>query len=307
MKHIIGHKNPDTDTICSAIAYEHFLKTKNVEARAFALGPVNNETKFVLNYFDVDEPEHITELPKGAEIVLLDHNEEKQSIDNINDLDIVEIIDHHKIKLETDKPISIYIKPLGSSCSIIAEKYFDTDTKMNKEIAGLLVAGIISDTLFFRSPTTTNIDKKLAEKLRDIAGIKDLEKFSLNMFNAKSDLGDISTEDLIRLDYKVFTFGDGEYGIGVMETTNIDFGLKRKDEIIKKMQEIKQQDNLKGIFFVIIDILNEKSWTLCSGEDEAKLFMELFNAQKQNGALFVDKLVSRKKQIVPIFEKYFKS
>ena len=307
MKHIIGHKNPDTDTICSAIAYEHFLKTKNVEARAFALGPVNNETKFVLNYFDVDEPEHITELPKGAEIVLLDHNEEKQSIDNINDLDIVEIIDHHKIKLETDKPISIYIKPLGSSCSIIAEKYFDTDTKMNKEIAGLLLAGIISDTLFFRSPTTTNIDKKLAEKLRDIAGIKDLEKFSLNMFNAKSDLGDISTEDLIRLDYKVFTFGDGEYGIGVMETTNIDFGLKRKDEIIKKMQEIKQQDNLKGIFFVIIDILNEKSWTLCSGEDEAKLFMELFNAQKQNGALFVDKLVSRKKQIVPIFEKYFKS
>jgi len=307
MKHIIGHKNPDTDTICSAIAYEHFLKTKNVEARAFALGPVNNETKFVLNYFDVDEPEHITELPKGAEIVLLDHNEEKQSIDNINDLDIVEIIDHHKIKLETDKPISIYIKPLGSSCSIIAEKYFDTDTKMNKEIAGLLLAGIISDTLFFRSPTTTNIDKKLTEKLGDIAGIEDLEKFSLNMFNAKSDLGDISTEDLIRLDYKVFTFGDGEYGIGVMETTNIDFGLKRKDEIIKKMQEIKQQDNLKGIFFVIIDILNEKSWTLCSGEDEAKLFMELFNAQKQNGALFVDKLVSRKKQIVPIFEKYFKS
>ncbi|HFC36361.1 MAG TPA: manganese-dependent inorganic pyrophosphatase, partial [Candidatus Moranbacteria bacterium] len=262
--------------------------------------------KFVLDYFKVDEPEHITELPRGAEIILLDHNEEKQSIDNIKDLDIVEIIDHHKIKLETDKPISIYIKPLGSSCSIIAEKYFETQTDLPQDIAGLLLAGIVSDTLFFRSPTTTETDKQLVEKLKKISEIDDVEKFSLEMFNAKSDLGDITAEELIKLDYKVFEFGGNEYGIGVMETTNVDFGLNKKEELIEKMKEIKEKDGLKGLFFVIVDILNEKSYTLCSGQEEKELFGKLFSARDDDGVLFADKLVSRKKQIVPAFEEYFK-
>ncbi len=302
MKHIIGHKNPDTDTVCSAIAYEHFLKASGTDAKAFALGPLNNETKFVLDYFHIPEPEHITELPHGAEIILLDHNEEKQSIDNLNDLDIVEIIDHHKVKLETDKPIAIYIKPLGSSCSIIAEKYFESKTELSKEIAGILLAGIVSDTLYFRSPTTTETDKALEEKLKTIAGVDDVEAFSLEMFNAKSDLGDIGTEDLIKLDYKVFTFKDGEYGIGVMETTNVDFGLRRKEEIAKKLKEIKEKEGLKAVYFIIVDILNEKSYTLTSGEGETALFIKLFDAKDEHGVLFVDKLVSRKKQVVPVFE-----
>ncbi len=302
MKHIIGHKNPDTDTTCSALAYENFLSKQGVDAKAFALGKLNKETEFVLEQFGVEAPEQITELPHGAEIILLDHNEEKQSIDNLKDLDIVEIIDHHKVKIETDKPISIFIKPLGSSCSIIAEKYFDTNTQLSKSIAGILLSGIISDTLFFRSPTTTETDRELVEKLNDIVGIDDLEEFSLKMFDAKSDLGDIDVEDLIRLDYKTFDFSDGTYGIGVMETTNIDFGLNRKDEIVEKLKQIKEKDNLKGVFFVIVDILNEKSYTLCSGENEIELFKRLFDASDENGTLFVDKLVSRKKQIVPVFE-----
>lgn len=303
MKHIIGHKNPDTDTTCSAIAYQDFLDRQGIESQAFALGKLNKETEFVLDKFGVEAPEEISELPKDTEIILLDHNEEKQSIDNIQDLDIVEIIDHHKVKIQTDKPISIYVKPLGSSCSIIAEKYFDTHTELTREIAGILLAGVVSDTLFFRSPTTTDIDRELAEKLSGIAGVSDVEEFSLKLFAAKSDLGDISTEDLIRLDYKEFDFGGEKYGIGVMETTNVDFGLDRKDDIIIKLQEIKESDGFKGIFFVIVDILQEKSYTLCSGEDEVALFTKLFNARDQDGVLFVDKLVSRKKQIIPVFEK----
>lgn len=306
MKHIIGHKNPDTDTICSAIAYQNFLIKQNTEAQAFALGELNKETQFILDEFGVQAPKQISELPQGAEIILLDHNEEKQSIDNINDLDIVEIIDHHKIKLETDKPISIYIKPLGSSCSIIAEKYFNEVVEISQVIASILIAGIISDTLFFRSPTTTAIDKKLVEKLNEIAKISDLEKFSLEMFNAKSDLGDISTEKLIKLDYKIFNFDGDDYGIGVMETTNKNFALDKKDEILEKLKEIKKTDNLMGVFFVVIDILEEKSWTLCSGNEENELFTKLFKAEEQEGTLFVDKLISRKKQIVPTFEKHFK-
>src|SRR3989338_3440513 len=306
MLHIIGHKNPDTDTICSALVYADFLNQKGTEAKAYALGPLNKETKFVFEKFGEKDPEHIKELPKGTEIILLDHNEEGQSIDNIKDLDIVEIIDHHKVKIETDKPISIYIEPLGSSCSIIAKKYFETRTELSKVNASLLIAGIISDTLFFRSPTTTQIDKDLVEKLNEIARIEDLEKFSLEMFNAKSDLGNMPVEEIIKLDYKIFEFAGNKYGIGVMETTNKDYGLNRKDEITTKLKEIKTKDGLKAVFFSIVDILNEASYTLTSGDEETEMFTKIFGAVEKEGALFVDKLVSRKKQVVPRFQEYIK-
>ncbi len=309
LKHIIGHKNPDTDTICSSIAYQDFLNQMGVEAKAYALGHLNNETKFIFNTFAVEEPEHIQELPEGSEIILVDHNEEMHSIENLKDLDIVEIIDHHRVKIETDKPISIYVEPLGSTCSIIAKKFLEsgaingnsdvTFPILSKKIASLLISGIISDTLFFRSPTTTEVDKELVRKLNEVAKIEDLEKFSLDMFNAKSDVGDISTEDLIKLDYKVFDFDKDTYGFGVMETTNKDFGLNRKESVMEKLKEIKKDGNLKGVFFSIIDILNEGSYTLSSGDEEAKLFAKTFNSENNDGVIFVKGLVSRKKQIVP--------
>jgi manganese-dependent inorganic pyrophosphatase len=302
MKNIIGHKNPDTDSVCSAIAYANFLTKKNEEASAFALGKLNKETRFVLEKFEVDFPEVISKLSEGSEVVLLDHNEKGQAIDNLDELELVEIIDHHKVDIKTEKPISICIKPLGSSCSIIAEKYFTDDVELDEKNAGILMAGIISDTLFFRSPTTTDTDRFLVEKLNKIVQVKDLEKLSLEMFNAKSDLGDISVENLIKLDYKTFDFKDGKYGIGVMETTNIAYGLDRREEIFTKLAEIKEQDNLKAVYFSIVDILNEKSYTLYSDEEAKKLFVKLFNAEDQDSILFVDKLVSRKKQIVPVFE-----
>jgi len=302
MKHIIGHKNPDTDSICSAITYQDFLAKQGIEARAFALGSLNNETKLILEKFNIETPEIISKLPKNSEVILVDHNEKKQTIDNSTDLDIVEVIDHHKVDFKTDKPISILVRPLGSTCSIIAEKYFKENIDPDKKIAGLLLSAIISDTLFFRSPTTTDKDKELADRLAGLAGIEDVEAWSLQMFNAKSDLGNISIEDLIRLDYKTFNFKDGEYGIGVMETTNVDYGLDRKNEILEKLAELKEVDNLKGVYFIIVDILNEKGYALYSGQDEKELFTKLFKAEDQEGVLFVEGLVSRKKQIVPAFE-----
>lgn len=318
LKHIIGHKNPDTDTICSSIAYQDFLNQRGTEAKAYTLGHLNNETKFIFDTFGIDDPEHIQELPKGSEIILIDHNEEVHSIENLKDLDIVEIIDHHRVKIETDKPISIYVEPLGSSCSIIAKKFFEIGNgngngnsgvafpTLSKATASLLISGIISDTLFFRSPTTTEVDKELVKKLNEVAHIEDLEKFSLDMFNAKSDLGDISTADLIKLDYKVYDFGKDTYGFGVMETTNKDFGLNRKEEIIEGLKEIKEGDNLKGVFFSIIDILNEESYTLSSGDEEAELFTKTFHSENNDGVMFVKGLISRKKQVVPKIQEYLR-
>ncbi|MBT4071986.1 MAG: manganese-dependent inorganic pyrophosphatase [Candidatus Magasanikbacteria bacterium] len=304
MKHIFGHKNPDTDSICSAIAYADFLNKQNIDAKAFALGSLNKETQFVLEYFGIEAPEQIDKLPAGTEVILVDHNEEKQSIDKIKDLDIVEIIDHHNLKIETNKPISVLFKPVGSTCTIIAEeKYFKNNVELTKPIAGILLSALISDTLFFHSPTTTDIDKVVAEKLSKIAEVENLEEFSLKLFNAKSDLGDISVEKLIKLDYKTYDFKDGTYSIGVMETTNAKFGLDKKEDILIKLKELKESEDLSGIFFTIIDILNEESYTFTSGDTEDALFTKLFSAVEKNNALYVDKLISRKKQIVPVFEK----
>lgn len=303
MKYIVGHKNPDTDTICSAIGYQKLLELRGEKSEARALGNVNNETELVLNHFSVDAPTVIAELPRDSEIVLMDHNEEGQSIDNVNDLDIVEIIDHHKIKLQTDKPIQIHIEPLGSSCSIVAKKFFQEGRDIPKEIAGLLLSGIISDTLYFRSPTTTDQDKELVEKLNAIVGIDDLEKFSMQMFDAKSDISEIATVDLVKMDYKVFEFGGENYGIGVIETTNKDFALERKNELLENLVKVKEDDDLKGVFLSVIDILKKESFTLCSGAEEAELFTKMFSAEDQDGVLFVPNLVSRKKEIVPVFEK----
>ncbi|MBT3355739.1 manganese-dependent inorganic pyrophosphatase [bacterium] len=304
MKYIIGHKNPDTDTICSAIGYQAFLEARNIKSEALALGSINKETKFVLTYFGVDLPREVSELPHNSEIILVDHNEESQSIDNLNELDIIEIIDHHKVKIQTDKPIRIHVEPLGSSCSIIAKKYFAKNLEISKEVAGLLLAGIISDTLYFRSPTTTETDKELVKKLNEIVEIEDLAEFSMLMFYAKSDMSDIKTKDLIKLDYKVFEFGGAEYGIGVMETTNKDAGLERKEEILENLTQVKKTDNLKGAFLSIIDILNKESYTLCSGNEEKELFIEMFKAEDREDVLFVDGIVSRKKEIVPVFENH---
>lgn len=310
MKSIIGHRNPDTDTICAAIAYQDFLKKKDIEAKAFALGNLNKETKFVLNKFGVDFPEVINQLPKDSEIILVDHNEEDQSIENFNDLNVIEVIDHHKANIQTDKPIRIHIEPLGSSCSVITKKFLAKNFEISQKIAQILIAGIISDTLFFRSPTTTETDKKLVEKLNEIAKIDPpaggLEKFSLEMFNAKSDVSDVSTEDLVKMDYKNFNFSGHKYGIGVMETTNKEFGLERKEEIEKVLRKIKTEESLEAVVFSIVDILQGENYTLCSGDEERNILKEIFEFEEKQGVLFKKGLVSRKKEIVPLIENYFK-
>lgn len=309
MKSIIGHRNPDTDTICSAIAYQEFLKNKGIKAEALSLGNLNKETKFVLDKFKIEYPRVVDKLPKNSEIILVDHNEEDQSIENFNDLNVIEVIDHHKANIQTDKPIRIHIEPLGSSCSVIAKKFLAKNFEISEKIAQILIAGIISDTLFFKSPTTTETDKELVKKLNKIAKIDSLvgglEKFSLEMFNAKSDVRDISTEDLVKLDYKNFNFSGHKFGIGVMETTNKDFGLERKSEIEEILKKIKAEEGLAGVVFSVIDILKGENYTFCSGEKERKILEEIFEFKEREGILFRQGLVSRKKEIVPLMEKYF--
>lgn len=305
MKHLLSHKNPDTDSILSGIAYARLLNKLGENAKSFALGEPNNETKYILNTFNVKTPEIISSLPKDSKVILMDHNEVGQAIDNLDELNLVGIIDHHKFVLKTETPLFIRSEPIGSTCSIVTKLFNEANVEIDKSTAQILISAIISDTLFFRSPTTTDEDKKLVEQLNKVAQIEDLEALSLELFNAKSDLGDITVKDMIQLDYKKFNFGGDDYTIGVMETTNPNFGLNKKDEILKVLEEIKEENNLKGVFFSIIDILNEQNYTLTSGEEETELLKDIFGVEVEDDVAHLGNIISRKKQLVPKFEDYF--
>ena len=306
VKYVLGHKNPDTDSTCSSVIYSQYLTAKGVENKVIKLGDINNETKFVLEKFNVQVPETVTELEEGSELVLLDHNEAKQSIDNRDKYKIYQIIDHHKFDFAVKEPLYIRSEPIGSSCSIVAKILFEDNFEISKAQASLLISAILSDTLYFRSPTTTEEDKQIVNKLNEIAQIGDLEAYSLEMFAAKSDLGDIEVEKLIKLDYKEFDFNGKKYGIGVMETTSPQYGLNRKEEIIEKLKEIKQKDNLDGVFLSIVDILNEKNTTLYPDKEIEETLKDVFNAEiVEEGVANLNDAISRKKQIVPKLEEYF--
>ena len=304
VKYIISHKNPDTDTICSSIIYSIYLKRKeNIDTKVIKLGELNNETKFVLKEFNFKEPETKTELEENSEIILTDHNEEKQSIDNRKRYKLIQIIDHHKIDLKTQIPLFIRTEPIGATCSIIAKMFFENNIQIKKNEASLLISAIISDTLYFRSPTTTKEDIELVKKLNQIAEIKNLEVFSLNLFDRKSDLGNLSIEEIIKLDYKEFNMNNKKIGIGIMETTNVNYGLDRKEEIIKKMKEILKKENLNYLFLSIVDILNEKNYTIYANKETENLLKIAFNAKIKNNLAELGNIISRKKQIVPAIEK----
>jgi len=305
MRHIVGHINPDTDTIASAIVYSKLLNKQGIESKPVRLGELNKETEYLLNELNIKSPELIEKLPENSQVVLVDHNEYSQSISNIEELDIVGIIDHHKFNTKTQNPVYIRAEPIGSTCTIIYKLYKEAGIELEKIDAQLLISAIISDTLFFRSPTTTEEDRLIMEELNKIAEYESLEKHSLNMFNAKSDLGNMPVEELIKLDYKIFNFGGNDYGIGFMETTNAQYGINRKDEINQALKEIKKKDNLKGIFFSIVDILNEENFTLYSGNTEKELLITLFNATIENNIANLGNIISRKKQVVPKFEQHF--
>ncbi|MCH8519142.1 MAG: manganese-dependent inorganic pyrophosphatase [Nanoarchaeota archaeon] len=302
---IIGHKNPDTDAICSAIAMQEFMKAKGHNAQAYRLGELNKETQFVMNYTSSIIPELVTSFEEKSELILVDHNEKAQSIDNLEQYSLYYIVDHHKFSLETSAPLYIRAEPIGSTCSIVAKMFSEEQIEISKELATLMIAGIVSDTLYFRSPTTTHEDRELVEMLNEIAQIEDVEKFSLDMFSAKSDLGDITAIEMIQIDYKEFEFNGNMYGIGVMETTNAQYGINRLSEIKEALTQIQERDNLTGVMFSVVDILDEKNYSICSNEEFGVQVQQAFSSTLlENGFLDLGGALSRKKQIVPTLKNF---
>ena len=303
--YISGHRNPDSDSICSALAYANFKNLyEGVEAIPMRLGEVSRETQYILDYFDVEAPAFIEDIKfeGGEDLVLVDHNERGQSVPNIDDFNLVEILDHHRIAdLVTEKPIYFRLEPIGSTASLVAKKFFEVGKKPSKEIAGLLCGALISDTLLFRSPTSTEEDKEILAKLVEIAEI-DPEKFANDMFKAGTSIEGKSPDELLNQDFKEFNFGDNFVGIGQVFTMDFDKINEIKDELIQTMNTTVEERKYSACVLVLTDIFNETSEILVAGEKKDTI-ASAFEKELVDNSFDAPGVLSRKKQIVPPITK----
>ncbi|MFW8628234.1 manganese-dependent inorganic pyrophosphatase [Deinococcus sp. ME38] len=307
---VFGHLNPDTDAITAALVYARLLTRQGVDAQAFRLGELNFETAFVLREAGVDAPPLLPELPAGASVALVDHNESAQSAPNLAELNVTRVVDHHKLgDLSTTQPAYLRFEPVGCTGTILLKLHREAGLTVEPLDARLMLSAVLSDTLHFRSPTTTPEDRDAVAFLAPVAGIEDVEAYALAMFAAKSDLGDTPAEALLRMDYKVFPFGDvaapQAWGIGVIETTNPAYVFGRQAELLAAMDQVKAQDGLAGVLLSVVDILNETNRTLVLSATEGRVLSEAFGVKVDGPVADLGGRISRKKQIVPTLEGYF--
>jgi len=301
---IFGHKIPDTDCVVSAITYAWYLSNiKQRPATAHILGNLNKETKYVLNYFGFNTPEILKEISNKDEIIIVDTNNPDELLENIHEAKLIEIIDHHQLKgsISTPTPISVMMRPMASTASLIYTLINPELHRITKEIAGIMLSGIISDTLEFRSPTTTKEDKEIAEALAKIAQI-DIHELASEMFKAKSEISDLSVEEIILMDSKIFQIGSNKLRISVAETTNPQAILDRKVEIKESLIKHTKDNALSDTLFFIIDILNKVATSITYNDTTINLIKKAFGVEVNNNLAVLPGIVSRKKQIIPKIE-----
>jgi len=297
---VFGHKNPDTDTICSAIAYAELKKELGYDAEAVRLGEVNSETQYALDYFKVDTPRLVQKVTEETDkVILVDHNERGQSADDIEGVKVLEVIDHHRIaNFETADPLYYRAEPVGCTATIIKKLYKENNVVIPKDIAGLMLSAIISDSLLFKSPTCTEEDVQAAKELAEIANVE-LETYGMAMLKAGADVSSKTAEQLISLDAKPFNIGGNKVIIAQVNTVDPQDVLARQDEVEAAIQSVIDEKELDLFLFVITDILNSNSTALALGTNTA-LVEKAYNVILENNTALLEGVVSRKKQVVPV-------
>ena len=298
---VFGHKNPDTDTICSAIAYAELKNKLGKDVKAVRLGEVNEETKYALNYFKVEKPE-LVENVAGKEIILVDHNERTQTADGFEEAKVLELIDHHRISnFNVDEPLYARVEPVGCTATIILKLFKENGLAPSKETAGLMLSAIISDTLLFKSPTCTQCDAKAGKELAEIAGV-DLKEYGLEMLKAGTALGDKSEAELLNMDTKIFEIDGEKIGVAQVNTVNEAEVLERKEKLLAEIDNIIAKEGLKFFMLAITNILTNDSTALVSGNGN-DVIEKAFGEKVDSNLVTLKGVVSRKKQIIPPLTK----
>jgi manganese-dependent inorganic pyrophosphatase len=302
MVKVFGHISPDTDATGSAIVWAWYLNTHTtMEASPFVLGSLNSETQFVLNHWGIPTPALLESITPEDQVVVVDTNNPQELFENINAAQIMQIIDHHKLVggIETQVPIEITMRPLASTASVIYDLMGEHANNLPKEIAGLILSCILSDTLEFRSPTTTPHDKDIAQKLAAELGV-DIAQYASAMFEAKSDISSFTDSGLVKLDSKKFDVGDKNFRVSVVETTSPATVLARKNGIIEAIKEIiAEETDVDDVLFFIVDILNEEATVLTYNDLCKQIISASFGVTVTSDTEVLPGIVSRKKQILP--------
>jgi len=303
---VVWHKIPDTDCTLAAIILANYLNEKWIySATPYIQGKLNKETEYLLKLLNIKTPEIKNSFPAWTSVALVDHNEKFQTLDNLSELNVEFVVDHHKVDFSCPSPLNMRVEKICSTCSILYKMYNESNITISKEIWTMMLAWILSDSLLFKSATTTKEDIEIAEKLKNITWINDLESFAMPMFDAKSDLWDIKIKDLIKYDYKEFVLNWKKVGVGTLETTNPWYALWRKDEILEWMKDIKESDKLDFIFLSIVDIIWEKNTSIVLDWNDSQIVEEVFSVKIENNLADLKRRLSRKKQIVPDLTNYF--
>lgn len=304
--YIIGHKSPDLDSVAAAIMYADYKnKFENTyKYEAAVSGALNKETKYALQKFSFKEPELLADA-SDKKFILVDHNEKTQSPKGIENAEVVEVLDHHKVDFSYGSPIKFRIEAWGATCSIIADLYFENRVDLSSDGAGLLLSAILVDTVIGKSPTCMAMDIAIMDKLCVLAGVEDWKKYGMELFKVRSDMGDMSEAEILRSDYKDFDVSGKKFGIGQVETADLGEFKEREKKILEEIKKTKVEGAYNGVILFITDIINEGSLFLAELDDNED-FEKIFAEKLEENKAYIPGIISRKKQVAPKITEFFR-
>lgn len=298
---IFGHKNPDTDSITSSLLMEEFYKQQGIEATACRLGDVSLETQYILDYLQIQPPQFIDSINPGQDVVLVDHNEFGQSVSGIEEANIIRVVDHHRIaNFQTAAPLEMRVMTVGCTATIMYLLFKENNLEITQKVATLMVSAICSDTLIFKSPTSTKVDEDVCRQLASDFGI-DINTYGMEMLKAGTDLSAKSDGEVMSIDSKQFSVGDKLFEVAQVNTADIDeLVASRLSGLQTVMTNKISTDNLDLFILMITDIVNSNSLLVPLGNKDAiAKFENDFSVKLVDGKVLLEGVVSRKKQIVP--------
>lgn len=295
---IFGHKSPDTDSITSSIVMENLeRKLGNENAKAVRIGNVNKETKYVLDYLGIDEPEYIENIADGQNVILVDHNEITQSVDNLQNAKILKVIDHHTMNFVAPYQLYYRAEPVGCTQTVLYKMYKENDVEIDEKIAILMLSAIASDTLVLKSPTTTAQDIKTVRELEKRFGL-DINTYGVEMLKAGTDISEFTPEQVINIDSKLFEQGNKKFRIAQVNTADLDSIFKNQVYFEEAINEDIKKENLDFYVFAATDIINSNSKIISLGND-APVVEKAYGISIDNHTAMLENVVSRKKQMLP--------
>jgi len=302
---VVGHKNPDTDTIASAIAAADLYTKRGMEAKAVAQGAIAPETAFVLEKFGFAAPEIVTDAT-GKKIILVDHTDISQTIDNLDKGELVAVVDHHKLgDVTTPGPLEMWVWPVGCTGTVLKSMYDFYNVAIPANVAGILLCAILSDTVMFKSPTCTDADKDAVAALAKVAGVADVMALGMDMFKVKSAVDGTSATDLVFRDYKDFDMAGNKVGIGQLEVIDLSMLDAHKAALQAEIEKVKAEGR-HSVFLLLTDIMKEGSEMLIASDDPS-VVEKAFGVATTGAPVWLPGVMSRKKQVAPNFIKAFEA